>query len=178
MTSMQTRVVWAVLAVAFAAASCTPVLDWREVRPGGARLAALFPCRPELQVRRLPLAGTVVEMSLWACSAGGATYAVGFADVGEPHRVALALDELAASAARNIRSTGTPGTVPLRVAGMTPNPRAKRQTLAGQLADGQRVQEQMAVFVRGARVYQATMVGARLDDEAVEMFFGALRLPT
>ena len=104
--AMQVPVVSAVLALAAAAAACTPALDWREVRPEGAGLVALFPCKPDRQVRRLPLAGTVVEMSLWACSAAGATYAVAFADVGEPERVARALDELAASAARNIGCGG------------------------------------------------------------------------
>ena len=175
---MQVPVVSVVLALAAAAAACTPALDWREVRLESAGLVALFPCKPDRQVRRLPLAGTVVEMSLWACSAAGVTYAVGYADVGEPERVARALDELAASAARNIGSVGLPGSVPLRVAGMTPNLQARRQTLTGQMADGLTAHETVAVFARGARVYQATIVGAHLDRDAVEVFFGALRLPT
>lgn len=175
---MQVTVVSAVVALAAAAVACSPALDWREVRLDGAGLVALFPCKPDRQVRRLPLAGTVVEMSLWACSAAGATYAVGYADVGEVERVARALDELAASAARNIGSVDVPGAGPLRVVGMTPNSQARRQTLTGQLADGLPVHETVAVFARGARIYQATIVGARLDVEAVEVYFGALRLPT
>jgi len=178
MVRMSVRAAPAVLAVACAAASCTAVLDWREVRPDGSGLVALFPCKPDSHARRLPLVGVTVEMSLWACSAGGATYAVGFADTGEPQLVARALDELAASAARNIGSKGSHAVVPLRVDGMTPNPQAGRLAFAGQRADGQRVEEQLAVFARGTRVYQATIVGARLDVEAVEMFFNALRLPT
>jgi hypothetical protein len=177
MTAMQARAHSVLLSLAAAATACTPVLDWRELRLDGAGLVALFPCRPDRQVRRLALAGAVVEMSLWACSAGGATYAVGFADVGDPQRVAVALDELAASASRNIGSIGPLATAPLRVPGMTPNSQARRETLAGQMTDGPRVHEQMLVFARGARVYQATIVGPRLDDEAVEMYFGALRLP-
>jgi hypothetical protein len=175
---MRVTMVSAVLALAAAAVACAPALNWREVRFDGAGLVALFPCKPDRQVRRLPLAGTVVEMSLWACSAAGATYAVGYADVGETDRVARALDELAASAARNIGSVGLPRSIALRVAGMTPNPQARRQVFSGQLADGLPVQETVAVFARGARVYQAMIVGARLDDEAVEAYFGALRLPT
>lgn len=175
---MQASVVSAVLALAAVAAACAPALDWREVRPEGAGLVALFPCKPDRQVRRLPLAGTVVDMSLWACSAAGATFAVAFADVGEPGRVARALDELAASAARNIGAVGLPRSVALRVAGMTPNSLARRQIFSGHLADGRPVQETVAVFARGARVYQAMIVGVRLDDEAVEAYFGALRLPT
>ncbi len=159
-------------------ASCTPALNWREVRPDGAGLAALFPCKPDLHTRRLPLAGTLVEMSLLACTTAGATYAVGFADVAEPERVPRALDELAGAAARNIGSTAVPATLSLRVTGMTPHAQARRQALAGHGVDGRQVHEQVAVFARGARVYQATMVGVRLDDDAVAMFFGALRLPT
>jgi hypothetical protein len=175
---MQARVDTVVLALAAAVAACTPALDWREVRLDAAGLVVLFPCKPDRQVRRLPLAGTVVEMSLWACSAAGATYAVGYADVGEPQRVSLALDELAASAAKNIGSVGQPTTAPLHVAGMTPHPQARRQALTGHTADGLPIHEMTAVFARGARVYQATIVGARLDNEAVDAYFGALRLPT
>jgi ribosomal protein L1 len=47
---------------------------------------------------------------------------------------------------------------------------------AGQLPDGRRVDEQVAVFARGARIYQATAVGARLDVDAAESFIGSLRL--
>jgi hypothetical protein len=59
---------------------------------------------------------------------------------------------------------------------MTPNPRAGRQALFGQLGDGRQVEVQVALFVRGTRVFQATMVGARLDADAIETFFGSLRL--
>jgi hypothetical protein len=175
---MQLRVNSAVSLLAAAVAACAPALDWREVRPDGTGLVALFPCKPDRQVRRLPLAGTIVEMSLWACTAAGATYAMGFADVAEPDRVDRGLDELADAAARNIGSLGSAGSGQLSVAGMTPNPRARRLTLAGQMADGVAVHESVAVFARGTRIYQATIVGARLDDAAVEAYFGSLRLPT
>lgn len=175
---MRVRAVPAVLILACAATACTPALDWREVRPEGAGLVTLFPCKPASYARRVPLAGVTVEMSLSACSAGAVTYAVGYADIGQPQLVARALDELVAAAARNIGATGAQASTPLLVEGMTPNPQAGRQSFAGQLSDGLRVQEQVAVFVRGTRVYQATVVGARLEVEAVETFFGALRLPT
>ncbi len=175
---MKARAVTAGLVLVCAGAACTPTLDWREVRPESSGLVALFPCKPTGHVRQLPLAGVRVEMSLFACSAGGATYAVSFADVGQPQLVGPVLDELAAAAARNIGAKGSHAASPLRIEGMTPHPQAGRQAFAGQLSDGQRVVEQVAVFARGTRVFQATMLGARLDVEAVEAFFGALRLPT
>lgn len=174
---MRLRTRLPILSLACALAACTPTLDWRTVRPDGSGLEALFPCKPAGHARQLTLAGEAVEMTLYACTAGGATYAVGFADVGQLQRVERALAELSAAAARNIGAAGLPAVAPLRVEGMTPHPQAGRQSLAGQLADGQRVEEQVAVFARGTRVFQATMVGAKLDAEAVESFFGALRLP-
>lgn len=174
---MKPRALTLVLAQACAAAACSPALDWREVRPEGSGLQALFPCKPAGHVRKVTLVGTAVEMTLYACTAGGATYAVGFADIGQPQRVERALAELSAAAARNIDSKGAHAVAPLRVEGMTPNPQAARQAFAGQLGDGRRVEEQVAVFARGTLIYQATMVGAKLEIDAIETFFGALRLP-
>lgn len=173
---MQPRALSLVLMLACVTMGCTPTLDWRDVRPEGSGFTALFPCRPAGHARRLQLAGNEVEMTLYACTAGGATYAVGFADVGQGQAVDPALAALWAAAAGNIGSKGSHALAPLRVEGMTAHPQAGRQAFVGALADGQRVEEQVAVFTRGMRVFQATMVGAKLDAEAVEMFFGALRL--
>jgi hypothetical protein len=175
---MTLRAITPVLALACAAIACTPVLDWRDVRPEGSGLAAQFPCKPASLARQLALAGVRVEMTLYACSASGVTYAVAFADIDQPQLVGRALGELARAAARNIGAQGPPALLPLRVDGATPNAFAGRQALAGQLGDGQRVEEQVAVFARGTRIYQATMVGPRLEIESVDAFFGALRLPT
>jgi hypothetical protein len=173
---MKSCVLTLALAAACTMTACTPTLDWRDVRPDGAGLSALFPCKPTGAARRLALAGTTVEMAVHACSAGGVTYAVGFADVGQPLQVEPALAELFAAAARNIGSTAPTAVAPLRVVGMTPNPQAGRQALFGQLGDGRRVEVQVALFVRGTRVFQATMVGARLDADAIETFLGSLQL--
>jgi hypothetical protein len=164
------------LSLACAMNACTPTLDWRDVRPEGSGLQALFPCKPDGHARHLALAGAAVELTLFACTAGGSTYAVAFADLGQPQLVEPALAELMAAAARNIDAKGTPVIVPLHVAGMTPNFRAGQQAFSGRLADGLAIEEEVAVFARGTRVYQATMVGARLEAQAIEMFFGALRL--
>ena len=144
----------------------------RVIGAGGAvSVQAHRPCR------QLPLAGVWVELSLFACTTGGVTYAAAFADIGQPQLVGQALAELAAAAARNIGAEGPHAVAPLRVEGMTPNPQTGRHAFAGRLSDNRRVEEQVAVFARGTRVFQATMVGAKLDVQTVETFFGALRLP-
>ena len=129
------RAVPAVVALACVMA-CTPVLDWRDVRPPGAGLVALFPCKPASHARRIVLADTPVEMIIYACSAGGATYAVGFADLGQPAQVGRGLSALAEASARNIGSTLVADTAPVSVPGMTPNPQAQRLSLVGRLGDG------------------------------------------
>ena len=173
---MTVRSMTATLVVACAGIACSPDLHWREVRPDRSGLSVLLPCKPAGQARRLTLAGVPVEMSLFACSTGGVTFAVGFADVGQAALVGRALDELAQAAARNIGSPGPLASEPVSVQGATPQPQSRRLAFAGQLPDGQRVDEQLAVFAHGTRIYQATMVGARLDAEATESFIGSLRL--
>lgn len=175
---MSRRVKALMFALSCATGACTPTLDWRDVRLEGSGLQALFPCKPAVHARQVALAALSVEMTLYACSAGGATYAVGFADIGDVQRVEPALAQLWAAAAGNIDATGAHAAAPLRIEGMTPHAQAGRRAFVGGLADGQQVQEHAAVFARGTRVYQVTMVGPQLDVDAIEMFFGALRLTT
>jgi hypothetical protein len=156
-------------------AACSPSLDWREVRPEGSGLVGLLPCRPSVYERKVRLAGPPVPLSLHACSADGLTFALAFADVGDPARVAAALAELQAAALANV-GAGKPQPLALTVPGATPNPASARLRLAGQLPDGKAVEEQVAVFSLGTRVFQATVVGPQLPAEVVDTFFRGLRL--
>jgi hypothetical protein len=158
-----------------ALAACTPSLDWREVRPEGSALTLLMPCRPSAQTRSVVLAGRSVRLVLTACSAGGQTWAVAAADLADPAVVEPALVELRQSAARNLGAADA-AALPLAVSGATPNAASVRVGFAGHLPDGAAVQEQVALFTRGTVVFQATVVGARLPPDAVDTFFGSLRL--
>ncbi len=166
------RMVFPCLLALFAA--CTPALNWREVQPEGSELFAMFPCKPERYARKLPLAGEAVEMRMSSCVVDGVTYAVAYAAVGEPGKVDAALGELRDAAARNLggatRETGD-ATVP----GMTPNGFARRVSVAGSGARGEPLQEQAVFFAKGLRVYQASVVGAKVDGEAADTFIAGLR---
>ncbi len=166
----------AVLAAALAA-GCSPALDWREVRPETSGAMLLMPCKPASHARRLPLAGAPVEWTLYACSAGEVTWAIGFADLGDPARVGVALAELEAAALGNIGADAPAQREPLRVDGATPHAAAVTLRASGRRSDGTAVQEQVALFSKGTRVYQATAVGAGLPPEALETFFDSLRTP-
>jgi hypothetical protein len=164
------------IVLGLALTACTPALDWRESRPEGSQAQLMFPCKPASHARPVALAGETIEMSMFACSAGETVYALSFADVKDPARVGVALDELARAAQANLQSPGGAASEPFNVAGMTPHPQSAQWRLAGRLPDGRAVQERVAVFSHGTRVYQATMLGAKLDAEAQDTFFGALRV--
>jgi len=155
---------------------CSPALDWREVRPPGSQLQLFFPCKPNAQHRSVQLAGQPVRLALHACSAGGQTWALAFADLADPLRVTAAMAELSASAAANIAADSVSRRTPLQVPGATPNPGSERNWLTGKLPDGKAVRMQVAVFTYGTRVFQATALGESLPDEAADVFFNAIRV--
>jgi hypothetical protein len=160
---------------ACASVACTPALNWREVRPEGSQAQLMFPCKPASHMRRVTLAGREVEMSMFACTAGEVSYVLTFADLQDPASVAPALDELGHAARAHLQLSAAASS-PLSVPGMTPSPRAALWQIEGRLPDGRAVVERAAMFSYGTKVYQATAIGARLDGEALETFFGALRV--
>lgn len=164
--------VLALLAVGLA--GCSPTLDWREFVPEGTDLRVAFPCRPDRHARSIPLAGATVRMEMLVCAAAGSTFAVSFADVVDPARVADSLVNLRDSAIANLRSQD-PRRETLRITGMTPNPQAVRVSMSGTLPDGTAAKWHAAFFARGLRVYQATVIGAEPVPQAVDTFFAALR---
>lgn len=162
------------LAGALALGACAPALDWREIRPSGAGIVAMLPCKPSTFERQVQLAGRKVQLGLHACTAGSATWALAWADVGDPAVVTEALRELQSSARANVGAQ--PGrSLPLAPPGATPNPAMAREAITGRLPDGKAVEEQVGVFTRGTHVFQATVVAPRIDGEAADTFFAALR---
>jgi hypothetical protein len=135
----------------------------------------MFPCKPGSQERRLQLAGAPVSITLHACSAGSMTFALAVGDVQEVERVVPALVQLRESAQRNVGGAAQVLALP-RVDGMTPQPQTQRLLLEGRLPDGEAVREQVLVFSRGTRVYQASVLGRALDPEAADAFLGSIRL--
>ena len=173
-------VVWV---VSNALGGCSPALDWREFEPEDSGLVVTFPCRPDRHARNVTVAGATVRMDMLVCAAADATYALTFIDVVDPAGVTAALADLRAVAASNLgasasasASASAPGEA--RVRGMTPNPMSARLDLAGQRADGVAVRQQAVFFTKGLRVYQASVVGTPLSDEAVDTFFAGLKLPS
>lgn len=157
--------------------ACSPTLDWREVRPGGSGLVALFPCKPTGETRMVVLEGLPMKLNMHACEAGGATYAVATGDTGDPARVGPVMNALLAAQVGNLGAAASAAR-PFEVNGMTPNPQARRVTLAGRFPDGTAVNQEAALFSRGTWVIQALVMGPRLNTEAVDTFFEGFRMPS
>jgi hypothetical protein len=113
-------------------------------------------------------------MELHSCEAGGAPFSLAFVDAGDPGRVEPLLAALKASAVANIG--GTPAAQPFAPPGATPNPGSALLRVQGRLPDGRHVTEHAAFFVRGLRLYQATVLGEALPEDSVQTFFAAIKL--
>lgn len=155
--------------------ACSPALDWRQVRPADLGVEALFPCRPSSLTREVALLQGRLQMAMHACGAAGSTFALASLALSDARDVTAAIDSLRDAAAGNLRA-GPSDTRPFTVPGMTPNSHAGRLTLQGRRPDGSAVTEHLLVFVRGPRVYQASVVGDAPDEAAVTMFFTGLKV--
>jgi hypothetical protein len=164
------------LLIAVAAQGCAPTLDWREVRPPDSAAVALFPCKPASHARQVVLAGEPATLTLHACQAGGATFALGHARMADPARVGPALQELRRAAAANLDGQEMQAR-PFRVEGMTPHDAAVRIGVHGRRPDGRAAQEDLAVFAKGTQVYQAVVLAPRIDAEVADTYMASLRLP-
>jgi hypothetical protein len=155
------------------AAACSPTFNWREVRVQPTPLVAMMPCQPEKAARNVPMAGRQVELTVLSCDAGGATFALLFADIGEPARLGEVLAQWQAATLANLRSGG--GQVsPFRPPGALALPESVQVVAAGQRPDGSKVESHSAYFAHGSRVYQAVIYAGELRPEAADGFFSGL----
>lgn len=165
------------LALLFVSA-CSPRFDWRESRPQGSGALLLFPCRPDPIERIVLLAGSNLRMQMNSCSAGGARFSLAVADAAVGERVPALLAAWREQTLGNVSGVATAWPLPF-VAGATPGAPSASMRVAGHLPDGRPVVEHTAFFVKGTRLYQATVMetGKPVGQEALDSFFGAIRLP-
>jgi len=155
--------------------ACSPALDWREVRPEGSGVTALFPCRPDKHERSVGIAGASLRMQLHSCDAAGATFSLAVVDGAETGGVERLLVALKEGAAANIAGRAALGE-PFAPPGATPNPASALLHVQGRLPDGRPITLHGAFFVHGVRIYQAAAIGAAIPEETLRGFFGAIKL--
>jgi hypothetical protein len=154
--------------------ACSPPLDWRSVPLPETQLVAELPCRPARFQRDVTVAGVPLKLFMLSCEAGGVTYGVATAEVGDPARVDAVLFGLRDSAAVAIRSADSTAGA-LNLDGITPFSGNTSAHLHGRRPDGETIEEAVRVFARGTRVYQASAVGSTLPVAALRPFEDGLR---
>jgi hypothetical protein len=126
-------------------------------------------------VRELMLGGRRVTLTLRVCDAGGVTWALAHADVGDPGQVDSMLRALRQAALANLGVADGPSLAAPAVPGQTPQAASGQWQVEGRRPDGQALRARLVVFAKGTQVAQATALGARLDAGAMDSFFGGLR---
>jgi hypothetical protein len=154
--------------------ACTPTWDWRTVAVPETQLSVEMPCRPGRFQRDVVVAGAPLKLFMLSCEAGGVTYGVATAEVADLTRVDAVLHALSEGAGAAIRSADSPVGA-LNLSGITPFSGNTSARLHGKRPDGEQVDESIRVFARGARVFQATAIGATLPEPAVAPFENGLR---
>ncbi|WP_036838727.1 hypothetical protein [Polaromonas sp. CF318] len=150
--------------------ACSPTLNWREVRPEGTRLALLLPCKPDKAQKTVPLGGPATPLSMLGCDAGGATFAVAVAQLGDAAQAGPVLAQWQSLTLANMKAG------PAQVSPLTmPGAAAILVKAQGRRADGTAVSGQAAYFAQGAQAFQVVLYADRITPELAETFFSSLK---
>ena len=163
--------------VAILCASCSPTFNWREFVPEGSGLGMAFPCKPDRLIRTLPIAGNASRMTLLSCSVQGTVFAVSYADLADPAQLDAALTQFRAAAVNNVQGRDV-RMHSMKIAGLQTPDSVIRLEMSGHRVDGTGIRQYVAAFGKGARAYQATVIGKDPTQESVDTFFSGLRFPS
>ena len=165
------------LAGLMALAACSPAFNWREVRPDNTRLSLLLPCKPDKAQRVVPLGDQPTTLSMLGCNAGGATFAVAVADVGDAARAAPLLAQWQMLTLANMKAVpATRQILALKIPGAPAGMPVSRVEAQGQRADGAAVTGQAAYFSTGSQLFQVVMYAPKITPEAADTYFSSLKL--
>ena len=154
-------------------AACNPTFNWRDVRPDETRLGLLLPCKPDKAEKVVLLGGRLTPLRLLGCDAGGATFAVAVADLGDSARAADVLTQWQAVTLANMKA-GAPQVTPLVLKGAAPSPAPVLVKAQGQRADGTTINGQAAYFAQGTQIFQAVVYAGKLSPDVAETYFASL----
>jgi hypothetical protein len=170
------RVTTATLTLAaLALSACSPTFNWRTVRPDGAALQALMPCKPDEARRDTPLGGSVTPLNMLSCEAGGATFALAWADLGQADRVPAALTQWQAATLSSLKAA--PDAARRWTQTVTHAERSEGLAVQGVRHDGSATQARVLYLARGTRIYQAAIYAPAIGGEESTTFFEGLQLP-
>lgn len=172
--------------------ACSPTLNWRDVRPEGTGLVLLLPCKPDKAEKTVPLGGKPTRLMMMGCNAGGATFAVAVADVGDAPMAAPVLAQWQALTLANMKApplagegpsagaSASVGNLPTKIAalklpGAASQPSPVLIKARGQRADGTAVAGHAAYFAHGSQLFQVVLYADKIAPEVNETFFSSIR---
>jgi hypothetical protein len=151
--------------------SCTPAMNWREVRLAG--VSALLPCKPDRAERVVHLANSEVTMQMVGCEVEGAMFALSHAELAPTVEPTALLSEWRAIALAKMNSSAVQERQPQASAG----PRfALDLSVTGGPENGDRLHARLAWLVSGRNIYHLAVYGKANADELSENFFQQVRL--
>ena len=166
----------AVVAALLSLAACSPTFNWREVRPEGTGLSLLLPCKPDKAQKVVPLGGRATSLSMLGCDAGGATFAVAVADVGDASQAGPVLAQWQNLTLANMKAApASRQPIALKIPGASAGLPVARLQAQGQRADGTAVSGQAAYFAQGSQLFQVVMYAPQIAPDVAETFFASLK---
>jgi hypothetical protein len=167
--------------------ACSPALDWRDARLAGAGLSMLLPCKPQVQDRSVEVQGQPWSATLMACDASGMTFAaLALQPTAAPAPGVTAalgaqrVQELARSAPERWGPLAGDQAAPPSVklpAGTQHAQWSRHSRAAPGSAPGAAATQTLALFMATPLgLVQLSLHGQRLDESAIENFFGQLKV--
>ena len=159
------------IAVALALATgCTPVLDWREIKPSGAGFRVLLPAKPSYDSQPLSATTGNPRLHLWSTQAADTVFGAGYADLQATDATVLAA--LRDGLVRNIggRIESEHDIVAAGIAGI--------EFSAEGLIGGAPAMLRARLLVSEQRLYQIAAIGrtGALPAEELDMFFNSFQV--
>jgi hypothetical protein len=161
-------------------AACSPKFEWRTMTNDDGRFSVMYPAKPGLDERVLPIAGHALKMQMQAARVGDAMFAVGSVQLpsGDPALQRAVLDALESGIARNVGIADQPNKIqiPLTTDGQFVDGEALSGS--GQVAGRSERRTVEARFaVRDRRVIQAIVISDKqVPTDQVSQFLDSLRL--
>ena len=142
--------------------ACSPTFNWREVRPEGTSLKALFPCKPESASRTVNVGGQEARLIMLSCDVNQQTFALGALTLGSEDQVPDATEALKKASLASLKTPA--GQDKLWRANARVSPAVTGWQATGVRHDGSAVEAHVLNFHKGAQVFQAAVYGPATSE--------------
>ncbi len=157
-------------ALCFSLTACSPTHDWREIRPEGAAISALFPCKPQQFERQVRLHDALLSVRMASCEVSKHVFALSLISIPPGDTPAGLMQSLQKATFKNLEPAflfeqkqaikGFPADVVFSRWHLKSHPSAPVQA-----------EMQTLIFTDGVTVFHASLVGSITDKDVADFFF-------